>query len=223
MLRAAVAITAAAIVAIPTAPARAEPPRAPEPAGELARQKECVRSAAKELSKVTFTRKDVERLLAEWKGFDALGEDVDEEGDAVCFQVGRILADPKFVAWAKGRGLDPRGFLLASARISMTWVRHTAPAKAARGRAQLEAQRTELRSRCASMGPSACGEVEKGFADAEKLLREAEGFTALFPAPTTAEVKLLDEYGPRLERVMGDSDDASPGEADGDAEEDGQH
>jgi hypothetical protein len=192
---------ALALAGVMAAPARAAPPKPPDPAAELARQKDCVRSAVKEVSKVTFTRKDVERLLAEWKGFDALGEDQKEE-DTECFAVGKILADPKYVAWAKGRGLDPRGFLLASARISMTFVKHRAPARVAQGRAQFQAQRTELRARCASMGPNACAEMEKGFVQAEAMMKEAEAFMALFPSPTAAEAKLLDEYGDRLEAEL---------------------
>jgi hypothetical protein len=216
---------ALALAAVVTAPARAASPKPPDPAAELARQKDCVRAAVKELSKVTFTRKDVEKLLAEWRGFEALDEDEKEEGDTECFAVGKILRDPKYVAWAKGRGLDPRGFLLASARISMTFVKHRAPARVAQGRAQFEAQRTELRARCASMGPNACAELEKGFAQAEAVMKEAEAFMALFPSPTAAEAKLLDEYGDRLEAEMegGDGDHlGAPEDEPGDEPDDEQ-
>lgn len=203
------------VLAVAAATARAEV-KPPDPAAALARQRACLEAVVKQVSKVTFDRKDVERLLAEWRSFDALDEGLDREVEGVeCFRIDQVLADPKYLAWARGRGLDPKKWLLASARISMTHAKRSAGPRAAEARAQFEAQRRELRGRCGAMGPTACAELERGFAAGEAALREGEKIMALFPEPTRAEAALLAEFAPRLEEVMesdGTAREAGPGD-----------
>lgn len=204
------------VLAVAAATARAEAVKPPDPAAALTRQRACLEAVVKQVSKVTFDRKDVERLLAGWRSFDALDEGLDREVEGVeCFRIDQVLADPKYLAWARGRGLDPRRWLLASARISMTHAKRSAGPRAAEARAQLEAQRRELRGRCGAMGPTACAELERGFAAGEAALREGEKIMALFPEPTRAEAALLAEFAPRLEEVMesdGTAREVGPGD-----------
>jgi len=202
---------AVALLTALAAPRQAAPPAA-DPASELGRQKACLRAVVQQVSKVAFDRKDVERFLAEWRSFDALeGLPGAGESGPECFKVEEVLADPTYLAWARSRGLEPRAWLLASVRISMTWARRSGGGHVAEAKAQLEAQRRELTARCASMGPTACADLEKGLAAGEAAIRSGAELMALFPEPSAAEARLLDQYGPRLDEAMG-----SEGEEDGD-------
>jgi hypothetical protein len=77
-------------------------------------------------------------------------------------------------------------------------VKRRAPAQNAQLKAQMDAQRKELAQRCKSMGPGACADVERMFAQGDDLIRETAAMMALLPDPTPAEAALLTEYDARL-------------------------
>jgi hypothetical protein len=171
----------------------------------IERNKRCMRAASAQAAKVTFDRKDVEKYLAEWRSFQALdvgkGWDVDAEGRE-CLELDAAIADPKYVAWARQRGLDPKTWAAKSLRITLTHAKRRAPGQAAETKAQMESQRRELTKHCKSMGPDACRDLERAFADSEQMMREGEAMMALLPDPTGAEAALLAEYEPRLREAL---------------------
>ncbi len=176
----------------------------PDVKAMIARNKQCLRALSAEIGQVTFDRKDVEKYLAEWPSFDALelGKGRYEEGQGPeCADVAAVVADPRYVAWTRERGLTPRGWLQKSLRITLTNAKRRAPAQLAEMKAQMEAQRREMAKHCQSMGPTACRDMERSFASADEAARETSAMFALFPEPTRAEAALLAEYGARLEAV----------------------
>jgi hypothetical protein len=178
----------------------------PDVRAQLERNKKCMREVSAQASKVTFDRKDVEKYLAEWLSFDELdeseGSDEDEKDGPECVDLAAALAEPKYVAWARERKLDPKSWLLKSMRITLTHAKRHAPAQAAEMKAQMDAQRRELAKHCESMGPNACRDMDKAFAGADEMVRETSAMMALFPEPTRAEAALLSEYDDRLQEVI---------------------
>lgn len=198
------AIVVAVACAFHAAPAR---PAGPQPDVKVLveRNKQCLRKLSTHVSKVSFGRKDVERYLAEWRSFDALEEErasADATPGPECVDLSAALADPKILAWARERGLDPKDWLLKSMRISLTYAKRTLPARNAEMKAQLEAQRRELAQRCKSMGPNACREIEAAFAQGDEMVRQSSELMALFPDPSPAEAALLDEFAVRLREAV---------------------
>lgn len=185
----------------------------PDPKALMERNKRCLREASAQVSKVSFDRQDLEKVLAEYRSFDAL--DIDEEDDAAdedvtameCFDLSTALADRRYVAWARERGLDPKVWLLKSARVVLTHARWRAPAEQAEMKRQMDSQRRELEKRCGSMGPEACREVQKAFASGDASMRELEAMWALFPEPSRAEAALLAQYDRRIRQVLEDEGD----------------
>lgn len=182
----------------------------PDPKALMERNKRCLREASAQVSKVSFDRQDIEKVLAEWRSFDEL--DIDEKRDDAadgdtsveCFDLSAALADPRYVAWARERRLDPKIWLLKSARVALTHARWRAPAEQAEMKKQMDSQRRELEKRCGSMGPDACREVQQAFASGDATMRELAAMWALFPEPSRAEAALLAQYDGRLRRVLED-------------------
>ncbi len=170
----------------------------------MERSKACLRQVSAQAAKVTFDRKDLERYLAEVRSFDALDVDTAAEGPEGwrCVALDDAAKEPRYVAWARERRLDPRDWLLKSVRISLTDTKRRAPAQAAEMKAQMESQRGEMAKHCKQMGPNACAEMERSFALGEELMRESRAMMALLPEPTRAEAALLVEYDGRLREVM---------------------
>jgi hypothetical protein len=173
----------------------------------MERNKKCMRELSAQASKVSFDRKDIEKYLAEWRSFDTL-DVVDDGSDSApgpeCVDIDKALADPKYVAWARGRGLDARSWLLKSLRISLTHTKRRAPAQNAEMKAQMDTQRRELAKHCKSMGPNACSDMEKAFGQSEEAMRDMAATMALLPEPSRAEAALLTEYDARLTAVHED-------------------
>jgi hypothetical protein len=206
-----VAITAAVLlvaVLSTAAPVAAAPPargagggQAPDLKAMMERNKKCIRELSTHASKVTFDRKDLEKYLAEYRSFDALGVDEakDDGPDGFkCVDLADALKDPKYTAWARERRLDAKDWLLKSLRISLTHTKRRAPAQAAEAKAQMESQRIEMAKHCKSWGPNACRDMEKSFAQGDEMMRESAAMMALLPEPTRAEATLLGEYDARL-------------------------
>lgn len=201
---------AAVVVALVTwsharakAPA-ADPGTAPDVKATMERNKRCLSVLSKHGSRVSYDRKDLEKYLAEWPSFDAL--DIDQaQGDSAngpeCVDLPAALANPRYAAWARERGLDPKDWLLKSLRISLTYAKWRAPAQAAEMKAQMEMQRREMEKHCKSMGPGACRDLERAFAGSEDAMREMAAMMALLPDPTRSEAALLAEYDLRLRRA----------------------
>lgn len=222
-------MTASVLIAVALllgAPPPAATRRPADPKASAAKQRECLRAMSARVAKITFGRKDVERHLAEWRSFEALDDrgGADEVGGGTeCVDLSAAVADPRYVAWARQRGLDPGGWLLASMRITLTFAKRQAPAQAAEMRRQLEKVRRDLEAACSKGSRDACATSKQAAAGADELAREVAALTALFPEPTRAEAALLDEYADRLraaaedpeerrgERTRGDADDEDDG------------
>jgi len=187
------------------APPASDPP-APPADGQpdmkamMERNRKCLRALSAEAAKVSFGRKDLDAYLAEWRSFEEL--DLDEENDVDCVDVSKAAADPRYVAWARERRLDPKPWMLKSMRITLTYTKRRAPQQMAEMKQQMEAQRRELEKQCKNMGPTACRDLQQAFASSDELVRESQALWALFPEPTRAEAALLDEYDGRLRQVI---------------------
>lgn len=166
------------------------------------RNKRCLREASAHVSNVTFGRKDLERYLAEWASFDALDFGDKDDAGPQCIDLAAAVKNPKYVAWCRERGLEPKAWLLSSARITLTRARQKAPAEAAQMKEQMETQKREMAKHCKSMGPTACRDMEQAFAQGDDMMRETAAMMALFPEPTRAEAALLTEYDERLTQAM---------------------
>lgn len=181
----------------PGAPADGQP----DMKAMMERNRRCIRALSAEAAKVTFSRKDLDAYLAEWRSFEEL--DLDDENDAVdCVDVSKAAADPRYVAWARERRLDPKPWMLKSMRITLTYTKRRAPQQVAEMKQQMEGQRRELEKQCKNMGPTACRDLQQAFASGDELVRESQAMWALFPEPTRAEAALLDEYDARLRQVI---------------------
>lgn len=174
-------------------------PQQPDVKAMIERNKRCLREASAHASKVTFDRKDLERYLAEYRSFDAL--ELDKKDDAngpSCPDLAEAVKDRRYVAWARERGLDPKVWMQKSLRIALTDTKRRAPAQAAEMKAQMETQKRELAKHCKSMGPTACADMDKAFAQGDEMVRESAAMMALLPEPTKAEAALLAEYDARI-------------------------
>lgn len=213
-------IRSVALVALLTlaAPSAAAAQQAPDMKALIERQRKCLKAISAHLSKVSFDEKDVEAFLANWRSFDALDLDDEAEDDAgpECVDLPAALADPGYVAWARQHRVDPKTWLPKSLRITLTYVKRRTPAQMAEMKAQMAAQRAELEKSCKSMGPNACQEVAKAYANSDELMKESMATVALFPEPTRAEAALLERHGARIQAAVeedarGDRDE--PGSA----------
>lgn len=208
VLSVAVSTGAAPSTAAPAGRAGGKPP---DVKAMMERNRKCMRELSAHAAKVSFDRKDLEKYLAEFRSFDELdigkGPDDDSDDDKPgmdCVDLSAAAADPRYVAWARERRLDPKTWLLKSMRITLTNVKRRAPAQAAEMKERMDEQRRELEKRCGSMGPNACSEMRQAFASGDEAMRENAALWALFPEPSRAEAALLAEYDARLRKVTED-------------------
>jgi hypothetical protein len=196
----------------------------------MERSKKCMRDASAFVAKTRFDKKDLERYIAEYPSFDALDIDGDKDRDANgprCPELSEAVKNPKYVSWARTRGLDPKDWLQKALRISLTDAKRRAPAQAAESKAHMESQKQELAKHCQKMGPDACAQLEKGFAQGAELMREGEAMMALLPDATPTEAALLGEYEARLREATAERHrarrgaEAGPGLQAADTEESG--
>jgi hypothetical protein len=200
-----ISLAAALLLAGLPAQGPAQPPAPPDPKAQLAKVKECIRKASAEVAKVTYARKDVEKFLAEWQSFEALdekGDDAKEQDGPDCQDFSKVIGDPKYVAWARARGLEPRTWMQKSLRISLTFAKRRAPAQAEEGRRQIAKLQEGFEGACKRGQGDACAQLKQMTAAGEAMIQESLSFMALFPEPTKAEGLLLEEFGSRLAVAM---------------------
>jgi hypothetical protein len=131
----------------------------------------------------------------------------------------QVLAEPEYRSWASRNGLDPERWLRTVARISSVHM----IVNMERSRPAAEAQRREfelmVEKQCATSDAETCRSMREALAAGDAMsdaLAKAQG---KLPAPTAAELALMNQYFDRLTAAMSDEDSSSMEEPWEDSEE----
>ena len=151
-------------------------------------------------------------ILQNIESLNELGTDEDDDLTERAFRDGRydfgvIVKDPEYVAWCKGRGLDPLDFFKGLMRLETLVMRESFGENAEQMRAQVPAQRKQIEDMRGMLGDEATREALADFdanmADFERAAKVMERI----PVPTAREASLLATYHDQIAAAMGDVGD----------------
>ncbi len=130
---------------------------------------------------------------------DALTEKAFHDGR---YDVSVILDDPEYVSWARGRGLDPKGFFKDMMRLVSLNMREQVQRSREQMKASMPETRKQIEAMRSQMGEEAYHQAQESIKAGTAMLDHMAELVDRLPAPTDSEARLLDRYRDQIEQAM---------------------
>ena len=155
---------------------------------------------------VEFGEDDIQNVLTYWPEMAELdvmeSDDEDDSGGALAQDIQKILADPQYLEWAKGRGLDPEGWLRKSVRVTTVMMTQQLEEQKEMIAAQRQSYAKMVEESCAQVDEAACQQMRDAMTQSMAIGESMMKAAAKLPPATAGELALLEQYGPQLQALM---------------------